>query len=271
MKNEYELDGKITANCVQCSGNQLRKRRKVLVIPDFHLEVSNSVRGDEPTGHSDADNMDFVDLRAEVKYIHSTFQGMSDLIRDSSSSGSDFSRHPSLSTSLGNVFWHTNMEEIKEIKDKDVDKWSFDVFALNEEHSLKLMIYELFTRYDPINHFKVRNMEQNSPITAQLPSGPLFILMSPPPFLVISSRHDSSSTTALKTLELTYLATAMQTDTKTGLLLKFESPQEPGYVWNDMVNKTSQLQGACKPVIEEQPLHGHDLHTTEPKVNGKVT
>lgn len=43
---------------------------------------------------------------------------------------------------------------------QDVDKWSFDVFALNEasgEHSLKFMIYELFTRYDLINRFKVRN------------------------------------------------------------------------------------------------------------------
>lgn len=46
---------------------------------------------------------------------------------------------------------------------QDVDKWSFDVFALNEasgEHSLKFMIYELFTRYDLINRFKVRNTEQ---------------------------------------------------------------------------------------------------------------
>jgi hypothetical protein len=45
---------------------------------------------------------------------------------------------------------------------QDVDKWSFDVFALNEasgEHSLKFMIYELFTRYDLINRFKVRNMK----------------------------------------------------------------------------------------------------------------
>lgn len=43
---------------------------------------------------------------------------------------------------------------------QDVDKWSFDIFALNEtssEHSLKFMIYELFTRYDLINRFKVRN------------------------------------------------------------------------------------------------------------------
>nr|KAF6496937.1 phosphodiesterase 1A [Rousettus aegyptiacus] len=41
---------------------------------------------------------------------------------------------------------------------KDVDKWSFDVFALNKasgEHSLKFMIYELFTRYDLINRFKI--------------------------------------------------------------------------------------------------------------------
>lgn len=44
---------------------------------------------------------------------------------------------------------------------QEVDKWSFDVFALNEasgEHSLKFMIYELFTRYDLINRFKVRNV-----------------------------------------------------------------------------------------------------------------
>ncbi|XP_055456501.1 dual specificity calcium/calmodulin-dependent 3',5'-cyclic nucleotide phosphodiesterase 1A isoform X2 [Psammomys obesus] len=41
---------------------------------------------------------------------------------------------------------------------KDVDKWSFDIFALNEasgEHSLKFMIYELFTKYDLINRFKI--------------------------------------------------------------------------------------------------------------------
>ncbi|XP_004868228.1 calcium/calmodulin-dependent 3',5'-cyclic nucleotide phosphodiesterase 1A isoform X2 [Heterocephalus glaber] len=41
---------------------------------------------------------------------------------------------------------------------KDVDKWSFDVFSLNEasgEHSLKFMIYELFTRYDLMNRFKI--------------------------------------------------------------------------------------------------------------------
>lgn len=48
---------------------------------------------------------------------------------------------------------------------KEVDKWSFDVFALNEasgEHSLKFMIYELFTRYDLINRFKVRNVNKQS-------------------------------------------------------------------------------------------------------------
>nr|XP_006121761.1 calcium/calmodulin-dependent 3',5'-cyclic nucleotide phosphodiesterase 1A isoform X2 [Pelodiscus sinensis] len=41
---------------------------------------------------------------------------------------------------------------------KDVDKWSFDVFALNEasgEHSLKFMMYELFTRYELISRFKI--------------------------------------------------------------------------------------------------------------------
>ncbi|XP_057219734.1 dual specificity calcium/calmodulin-dependent 3',5'-cyclic nucleotide phosphodiesterase 1A isoform X1 [Malurus melanocephalus] len=41
---------------------------------------------------------------------------------------------------------------------KDVDKWSFDVFALNEasgEHSLKFMMYELLTRYDLLNRFKI--------------------------------------------------------------------------------------------------------------------
>nr|XP_033803031.1 calcium/calmodulin-dependent 3',5'-cyclic nucleotide phosphodiesterase 1A isoform X2 [Geotrypetes seraphini] len=41
---------------------------------------------------------------------------------------------------------------------KDADKWSFDVFALNDasgEHALKFMVYELFTRYDLINRFKI--------------------------------------------------------------------------------------------------------------------
>ncbi|XP_062819327.1 dual specificity calcium/calmodulin-dependent 3',5'-cyclic nucleotide phosphodiesterase 1A isoform X3 [Anolis carolinensis] len=41
---------------------------------------------------------------------------------------------------------------------KDVDKWSFDVFALNEAsggHSLKFMMYELLIRYDLVSRFKI--------------------------------------------------------------------------------------------------------------------
>uniref|UniRef100_A0A3Q3GQ60 Phosphodiesterase n=1 Tax=Labrus bergylta TaxID=56723 RepID=A0A3Q3GQ60_9LABR len=41
---------------------------------------------------------------------------------------------------------------------KDVDMWSFDVFALNDvsgDHALKFVFYELLTRYDLINRFKV--------------------------------------------------------------------------------------------------------------------
>ncbi|KAM8822472.1 dual specificity calcium/calmodulin-dependent 3',5'-cyclic nucleotide phosphodiesterase 1A-like isoform 2-T2 [Spinachia spinachia] len=41
---------------------------------------------------------------------------------------------------------------------KHVDMWSFDVFALNDasgDHALKFVLYELFTRYDLINRFKV--------------------------------------------------------------------------------------------------------------------
>ncbi|XP_041434439.1 calcium/calmodulin-dependent 3',5'-cyclic nucleotide phosphodiesterase 1A isoform X1 [Xenopus laevis] len=41
---------------------------------------------------------------------------------------------------------------------KDVDRWSFNVFTLNEasgEHALKFMVYELFTRYDLTNRFKI--------------------------------------------------------------------------------------------------------------------
>ncbi|XP_073489840.1 dual specificity calcium/calmodulin-dependent 3',5'-cyclic nucleotide phosphodiesterase 1A isoform X2 [Aquarana catesbeiana] len=41
---------------------------------------------------------------------------------------------------------------------KDIDQWSFNVFSLNEtsgEHALKFMVYELFTRYDLINRFKI--------------------------------------------------------------------------------------------------------------------
>uniref|UniRef100_A0A8C9V169 Phosphodiesterase n=1 Tax=Scleropages formosus TaxID=113540 RepID=A0A8C9V169_SCLFO len=41
---------------------------------------------------------------------------------------------------------------------KNVDLWSFDVFALNEasgDHALKFIFYELLTRYDLINRFKI--------------------------------------------------------------------------------------------------------------------
>ncbi|KAK4827111.1 hypothetical protein QYF61_014374 [Mycteria americana] len=40
---------------------------------------------------------------------------------------------------------------------RNVDKWSFDVFALNDasgDHALKFIFYELLTRYDLINRFK---------------------------------------------------------------------------------------------------------------------
>ncbi|XP_048019801.1 calcium/calmodulin-dependent 3',5'-cyclic nucleotide phosphodiesterase 1A isoform X4 [Megalobrama amblycephala] len=41
---------------------------------------------------------------------------------------------------------------------KNVDKWSFDVFALNEssgDHALKFIFYDLLTRYDLISRFKI--------------------------------------------------------------------------------------------------------------------
>ncbi|XP_043544747.1 calcium/calmodulin-dependent 3',5'-cyclic nucleotide phosphodiesterase 1A-like isoform X3 [Chiloscyllium plagiosum] len=41
---------------------------------------------------------------------------------------------------------------------KNVDKWTFNVFALNEasgEHALKFIVYDLFTRYDLISRFKI--------------------------------------------------------------------------------------------------------------------
>ncbi|XP_057178994.1 dual specificity calcium/calmodulin-dependent 3',5'-cyclic nucleotide phosphodiesterase 1A isoform X2 [Triplophysa rosa] len=41
---------------------------------------------------------------------------------------------------------------------KHVDTWSFDVFTLNDasgDHSLKFIFYELLTRYDLINRFKI--------------------------------------------------------------------------------------------------------------------
>ena len=43
---------------------------------------------------------------------------------------------------------------------QDVDKWCFNVFALNSasgEHALKFIFYELLTRYDLIVRFKVSN------------------------------------------------------------------------------------------------------------------
>ncbi|KPP71571.1 calcium/calmodulin-dependent 3',5'-cyclic nucleotide phosphodiesterase 1A-like [Scleropages formosus] len=41
---------------------------------------------------------------------------------------------------------------------KDVDKWSFDVFALHEassDHALKFLVYDLLTRYDLITRFRI--------------------------------------------------------------------------------------------------------------------
>ncbi|CAB1328738.1 unnamed protein product, partial [Coregonus sp. 'balchen'] len=41
---------------------------------------------------------------------------------------------------------------------KDVDNWCFDVFVLHEassEHALKFLVYELLTRYDLINRFRI--------------------------------------------------------------------------------------------------------------------
>ncbi|XP_077435309.1 dual specificity calcium/calmodulin-dependent 3',5'-cyclic nucleotide phosphodiesterase 1A-like isoform X1 [Vanacampus margaritifer] len=41
---------------------------------------------------------------------------------------------------------------------KKVDQWSFDVFRLHEgtgEHALKFLVYELLTRYDLINRFRI--------------------------------------------------------------------------------------------------------------------
>lgn len=43
--------------------------------------------------------------------------------------------------------------------------WSFDVFALNDasgDHALKFVFYELFTRYDLINRFKVCSFWQDA-------------------------------------------------------------------------------------------------------------
>ncbi|XP_061735364.1 dual specificity calcium/calmodulin-dependent 3',5'-cyclic nucleotide phosphodiesterase 1C [Nerophis ophidion] len=41
---------------------------------------------------------------------------------------------------------------------KEVDQWSFDVFLLHEatgDHALKFLVYELLTRYDLINRFRI--------------------------------------------------------------------------------------------------------------------
>uniref|UniRef100_A0A4W6DMU9 PDEase domain-containing protein n=1 Tax=Lates calcarifer TaxID=8187 RepID=A0A4W6DMU9_LATCA len=41
---------------------------------------------------------------------------------------------------------------------KEVDQWSFDVFSFHEatgDHALKFLVYDLLTRYDLINRFRV--------------------------------------------------------------------------------------------------------------------
>uniref|UniRef100_A0A1A8FLI8 Phosphodiesterase n=1 Tax=Nothobranchius korthausae TaxID=1143690 RepID=A0A1A8FLI8_9TELE len=41
---------------------------------------------------------------------------------------------------------------------KEVDQWSFDVFAFHEatgEHALKFLVYDLLTRYDLVNRFRI--------------------------------------------------------------------------------------------------------------------
>uniref|UniRef100_A0A7N6BE15 PDE1 N-terminal domain-containing protein n=1 Tax=Anabas testudineus TaxID=64144 RepID=A0A7N6BE15_ANATE len=46
----------------------------------------------------------------------------------------------------------------------NMNMWSFDVFALNEasgDHALKFVFYELLTRYDLINRFKVCQQTHN--------------------------------------------------------------------------------------------------------------
>uniref|UniRef100_A0A8D0CFR0 Phosphodiesterase n=1 Tax=Scleropages formosus TaxID=113540 RepID=A0A8D0CFR0_SCLFO len=50
--------------------------------------------------------------------------------------------------------WRTTFVIIEE----NVDKWSFDVFALNDasgDHALKFIFYDLLTRYDLISRFKI--------------------------------------------------------------------------------------------------------------------
>lgn len=44
---------------------------------------------------------------------------------------------------------------------QEVDQWSFDVFAFHEattEHALKFLVYDLLTRYDLINRFRVHKL-----------------------------------------------------------------------------------------------------------------
>lgn len=56
---------------------------------------------------------------------------------------------------------------------QNVDKWSFDVFALNEasgDHALKFIFYELLTRYDLISRFKVKPRGYNMPLVTAIPS-----------------------------------------------------------------------------------------------------
>ncbi|XP_048451579.1 dual specificity Calcium/calmodulin-dependent 3',5'-cyclic nucleotide phosphodiesterase 1C-like [Rhincodon typus] len=51
---------------------------------------------------------------------------------------------------------------------KNVDKWTFNVFALNQasgEHALKFIVYDLFTRYDLISRFKT---QQHTLVSTQL-------------------------------------------------------------------------------------------------------
>lgn len=41
---------------------------------------------------------------------------------------------------------------------QEVDQWSFDVFSFHEatgDHALKFLVYDLLTRYDLVNRFRV--------------------------------------------------------------------------------------------------------------------
>lgn len=71
--------------------------------------------------------------------------------------------HPSRSSrTQSNIFVHLrtcHCFELSSSSSQHVDKWSFDVFALNEasgDHALKFIFYELLTRYDLISRFKVK-------------------------------------------------------------------------------------------------------------------